>query len=151
MHCLDERQAVRNRKLQWFILHFNMMSNFSICQNVLKGTQGSQLKIKSPFINSDSSQYIILPAAYDLRCFCSRQLFKKLCQKKKLIMMSNFSICQNVFNPIEQLYFKKERFFILMSMYFQSHLLQICCIWGKGCCRFVVFGEKGCCRFVRRG
>ena len=55
----------------------------------------------------------------------SRQLLKTSFQKEKLLMLINFSFCENVFNSIRWLY---SRFFIFLPI-FQSCLLQICCMW----------------------
>ena len=61
----------------------------------------------------------------------SRRLLKTLWPKVKLLMMSNFSIGHHVFNFIQQLSYLLWRFFMFLSLRFQSRLLQICCMWKR--------------------
>ena len=51
----------------------------------------------------------------------SRRFLKTLWQKWKLLMMSNFPFC----------HFQSNIFFLYPSVCFESHLLQICCMWER--------------------
>ena len=58
--------------------------------------------------------------------------FLKTCkQKKKLIKTSNLSYCHHVFNSIQLLHFHLQGVSKRIWVCFQSHLLQICCMWEK--------------------
>ena len=61
----------------------------------------------------------------------SRRLLKKMWPKRKLLMMSNFSFGHNVFNFIKQLSYLLWIVFMFLSLCFQSHLQQICCMWER--------------------
>ena len=56
-------------------------------------------------------------------CLCSRRLLKTFWQKVKLLIMSNFSFCHNIFTVFKQLLFSLIEIFCL--------LLQNC-LCGKG-------------------
>ena len=56
---------------------------------------------------------------------CSRRLLKTSWQTEKLLTMSNFSFCHDVFNSFRYYTF----IFRKNSRCFQSRLLQICCMW----------------------
>ena len=47
----------------------------------------------------------LFPHTYALLWLCCRQLLKTLWQKEKLLIMSNFSFCHNVFNSFQLLCF----------------------------------------------
>ena len=52
-------------------------------------------------------------------------------QKKKLLKASNFSFGHHVFNTNQLLFFHLKGFSVLLPRYFQSRLLQICCMWER--------------------
>ena len=61
---------------------------------------------------------------------CSKQLLKSLWQKEKLLTMNNFSICHNVLNFIQWVFYHFLRVSIFFR-WFQSRLVQIFCIWER--------------------
>ena len=77
------------------------------------------------FTRSITSYHKQLTLSY-IQHICSRQLLKKLMQKGKFIIMSNFSFCHNVFNII---------LVIILSF------IEILPILSKYSCRFVVCGK----------
>ena len=76
----------------------------------------------NPFLLADTIWHI-----------CSRRLLKSLWKIEKFVIMSNFTLCHNLFNFIKWLYIHIKRFSIvsLTGRCFQSCLLNICCRWKR--------------------
>ena len=82
---------------------------------------------KKSFREKCVSTPLLPPVDAYICCICSRWLVKTLWQNEKLLMMSNFSFCHNVFNSFWWLYLYFWRFSFFCLDTFKTV-----------CCRFVV-------------
>ena len=86
-----------------------------------------QWKLPSFHQNELSIPVNLFPHTDAFWCLCSKCLLKTLWQKEKLLIMSNFFFCNDVFNSISTLIFHLYWFFLILGGCFQCRLT----VWGK--------------------
>ena len=104
-----------------------ILRNFFFCHYVFIKPSSAEV-LESIYIRERVKPFPVTDSVWRL---CSRWILKTIWQKEKLLIISIFSFCHNMFNSILKLNIFIKRFPIFFSRWFKSHLLLVCFMWER--------------------